>query len=85
MDTNQRAIDVYDLDAVTYIEGGDKHLSAIEKTKAYVGEGQDPFCLHVLLLLRQESVSRVYLFCILMLRSSVKKLAKESWSKENFR
>ena len=37
---------MYDLDAVDYVVGGDKNLSAIDKTKAYVGEGK------MLLLLR---------------------------------
>lgn len=40
MDVNQRAIQVYDLDSIEYTVGGDKHLSAIDKTKAYVGEGR---------------------------------------------
>ena len=43
MDTNQRAIHVYDLNAIDYVVGGDKHLSAIDKTKAYVGEGEQTF------------------------------------------
>ena len=32
---------MYDLDALDYTVGGDKHLSALDKTKAYVGEGND--------------------------------------------
>ena len=39
-DYNQRAIQIYDLDLLEYIEGGDKHLSQLEKTKAYVGQGK---------------------------------------------
>ena len=38
---------MYDLDAIDYIVGGDKHLSAIDKTKAYVGEGKMPLLLRL--------------------------------------
>lgn len=40
MDQNQRAIQVYDLEAIDYVVGGDKHLSDVDKAKAYVGQGK---------------------------------------------
>ena len=38
---------MYDLDALDYTVGGDKHLSSLEKTKAYVGEGKDDIIISI--------------------------------------